>query len=114
MLQLKIHYQLHCSGVWRLLTVRYSKRTGQMLLMVCVSLKAVDDEFWSKELKKFTDCIQNIKHTAALDNEDNQEDIHEESCDLNLNENPLVSGLCYQVYDGLSVPRCLTTLFATF
>lgn len=101
---LKVYDIQNHTGVWRLLTVRYSKRTGQMLLMVCVSLKAVDDESWSKELKKFTDCIQNIKHTAALDNEDNQEDIHEESCDLNLNENPLVSGLCYQVYDGLSVP----------
>jgi hypothetical protein len=36
---LRVYDQTAHKGVYRLLTVRYSKRTGGLLLMLCVSLK---------------------------------------------------------------------------
>jgi hypothetical protein len=47
--ELKVYDQYQHSGVWRLLTVRYSERTNQMILMLCVSLKGIDEETWVQE-----------------------------------------------------------------
>lgn len=41
------------TGVWRFLTVRSSQRTGQCLIMLCVSLtKGVPLDLWQQEEKK--------------------------------------------------------------
>ena len=90
-------------GVWRLLTVRYSKRTKQMMVMLCVSLKAVDTSVWTGEMEKFTTFIRSIQRTETIDCEDISLCFDEESKNTDEN-NSLVTALCYQVYDGLSVP----------
>jgi hypothetical protein len=120
-------YDMHThTGVWRLLTVRYSKRTQQMIVMLCVSLKAVEAEAWAQELALLTECIRGIARTADIDCELEQHEHEQEqagsSCaplsdgmDCGDHDGAaLVTGLCYQVYDGLSVPAADHEVISAF
>ena len=81
-----------------------------MIVMLCVSLKAVAPEVWTQELARLTECIRGISRTAGIDCEVDEELKNEVpstvsmECDGDSAQAPLVTGLCYQVYDGLSVP----------
>jgi hypothetical protein len=54
---LKVYDQYQHNGVWRLLTVRYSERTNQLILMLCVSLKGVDEEIWRQEKQALVEIL---------------------------------------------------------
>jgi hypothetical protein len=54
---LKVYDQYQHTGVWRLLTVRYSERTNQLILMLCVSLKGVDEDLWRQEKQTLVDVL---------------------------------------------------------
>lgn len=80
-------------GVWRLLTLRYSARTNQLVILLCISLKDVSPELWAEESEKLVNMVQNIHFGDVA-----------------------VTGLCVQVYDGLSVPAAdhpVQVLFGT-
>jgi tRNA/tmRNA/rRNA uracil-C5-methylase (TrmA/RlmC/RlmD family) len=55
--ELKVYDQYQHNGVWRLLTVRYSERTNQMILMLCVSLKGIAEDLWSQEKQTLIEKI---------------------------------------------------------
>mmetsp|Transcript_15241 Transcript_15241/g.15993 ORF Transcript_15241/g.15993 Transcript_15241/m.15993 type:complete len:575 (-) Transcript_15241:9-1733(-) len=97
--EFKVYDQYKHSGVWRLLTVRYSERTNQMILMLCVSLKGVSQELWSQEKQILVEKLSSLKlyksNTSSSIGEQ-QEDIDRISIHI--------KGFQLQVYDGLSVP----------
>ena len=80
--ELTVYDQKTHSGVWRLLTCRFSERNNQMVAMLCVSLKNVPEDVWATEELRLKEMVAN----------------------LTTGDNKLVTGLCVQVYDGLSVP----------
>ena len=87
------YYHYLVPGVWRLLTLRYSARTNQLVILLCISLKDVSPDLWETESEKLVNMVKNI---PCGDVE--------------------VSGLCVQVYDGLSVPAAdhpVQVLFGT-
>lgn len=55
--------------MWRLLTVRYSERTHEMILMLCVSLKGVSTELWSNEQQILVEKLTNLKLNAVENGE---------------------------------------------
>lgn len=80
-----------------------------MIVMLCVSLKAVAPDVWAQELSRLTECILGITRTVDIDLEVEQEQEHGSAEALRADstkcvKSPLVTGLCYQAYDGLSVP----------
>jgi hypothetical protein len=98
-----------------------------MIVMLCVSLKAVTTEEWAAELGQLTECIKGIARSDDIDCEGVQVSLETEdtsgssvnisgtissgssasggSMECDIEGVSLVTGLCYQAYDGLSVPR---------
>eukprot|EP01041_Mallomonas_annulata_P001335 gene1335-2581_t len=104
------------TGVWRLLTCRYSASTKDFLIMFCVSLremKGSKEVQWMEELNRLKGILCNLRRHVSL--YDEQSDFHSEDYEdaisvqslnsLPNEEDRLVSGICLQVYDGLSVPH---------
>jgi tRNA/tmRNA/rRNA uracil-C5-methylase (TrmA/RlmC/RlmD family) len=54
-------------GVWRNLTLRYSRRTKQMALMLCVQLEGVDDAIWQAELNHLSDVLRAVRRDEFTD-----------------------------------------------
>jgi hypothetical protein len=75
-----------------------------MIVMFVVSLKAVEEDAWATELTHLKECIAGISRTADIDCEVALDDTSMVSMESD-GSSSLVTGLCYQVYDGLSVPR---------
>ena len=57
------------SGVWRNLMCRYSKRTKQLVLMLCVQLTGIDDSVWRAELHRLCEVLQEIRRNESTDDE---------------------------------------------
>jgi hypothetical protein len=55
-----VWFDVMCTGVWRLLTCRYSKRTNQMVLMLCVSTKGVEAALWAAAEAELTAMLQGL------------------------------------------------------
>ncbi|CAM9180187.1 unnamed protein product, partial [Ectocarpus fasciculatus] len=73
------------SGVWRTVMLRYSKRTRQLTLMLCVCLPGDRTDGTATDAEK----LVHSTFDSEMADSDGQ---------------PLVTGLCYQVFNGLSVP----------
>lgn len=59
-----------CAGIWRQLTVRYSKRTHDLTLLLCVSLRSLQSlELWVDELTRLGDFLHSLRTPLHLDNE---------------------------------------------
>jgi tRNA/tmRNA/rRNA uracil-C5-methylase (TrmA/RlmC/RlmD family) len=75
-------------GVWRTLTCRYSKRTRQMALMLCVQLgdadshPKYDDPEFLADLNKLTVCLQSLKRQANTDTEIECAEILDDGCHI--------------------------------
>jgi tRNA/tmRNA/rRNA uracil-C5-methylase (TrmA/RlmC/RlmD family) len=54
-------------GVWRNLTLRYSRRTRQMVLMLCVQLEGVDGALWQAELDRLAGVLQAVRRDEFTD-----------------------------------------------
>lgn len=104
-------------GVWRLLTVRYSERTHEMILMLCVSLKGVSTELWSNEQQILVEKLTNLKLNAVENGEIVPITLKGFQLQVILYDHLLIQLLQFiksyvcvifdiiiQVYDGLSVP----------
>lgn len=112
------------SGVWRTVMLRYSKRTLQLTLMLVVSLhgdretgsdaeKNVFSTFDS-ELVRLTNMLQALTRDNCTDDESSMYNMCNYSEDVPFDSHapqdklqetkPLVTGLCYQIFNGLSVP----------
>lgn len=96
--ELTVYDQYHHSGVWRLLTVRYSERTNEMILMLCVSLKGISDEIWSNEKQILVEKLSKL--TLYKTNNLNSTDKDNQLVQIPI----IIKGFQLQVYDGLSVP----------
>ena len=103
-------------GVWRLLTVRNSKRTGELIVMLCVNPPVSEDELssaWDMELKRLSGHLQSLESFSDDFTEQNElpflpsSFVNTEGAKINESSpvrRPLVSGFCLQVYTGVSVP----------
>lgn len=122
---LKCYDNASHSGVWRTVMSRYSKRTHQLTLMFCVQLlgdrsdgTASTEELaghaeFDSEMARLTTMLQGlVRQDNGLD--DDESTMYKMcSCPVGApdKEYPvtgesrqLVSGVCYQVFNGLSVP----------
>ena len=108
--RLKPYDQHSHSGNYRTLTTRYSKRTGGLVVMICVSLKEVDVEAWSSDLKELEDIFRSLWAPV----EDIDESVPfvftpqraQQAYSSSLEgRKKMVSGFCFQVYNGVSVPN---------
>ena len=82
---LEIYNLKEHNGVWRLCTIRYSKRSKELSVFLVVCLIGVEGNIWSNECNRLQTILSNFKD----DNDDN-----------NMN---VVTGCCYVVYNGASV-----------
>ena len=125
-------------GVWRTVMCRYSKRTGQLTLMLCVQLlgdcfdgKAATEDreinsIYNEEMRRLAVMLQTLRRQGTEVTDDESKMYEMCSCpepsrdpmirnsDSGSAERPLVTGLCYQVFNGLSVPPAdlaYTTVF---
>ena len=96
--------QHHHTGCYRLLTGRYSRRTGDFVLMLCVNSRDVDQEAFARDLRILTDLIQSLVELPNTDESASFDFQSQSSMVSQQGKKKLVTGLCYQVYDGLSVP----------
>ena len=95
------------TGCYRLLTARYSRRTGGLILMLCVNSRDIDQDTFTQDLSALTDLLESLVELSQS----------EESAPFNfqpqssmepqvaMGRKKLVTGFCYQIYDGLSVPK---------
>ena len=89
------------SGVWRLCTIRYSRRTGELHVLLCVKLADIDGDQWAREVDRLRESLESIRRDGTCDAGDD--------ADPGLatykptSHGPLVTGCGYQAYDGASV-----------
>lgn len=57
---LPVYDQHKHAGVWRLLTCRYSRRTNQMVVMLCVCLRGISVEAWSTAETAITSMLSSL------------------------------------------------------
>ncbi len=77
-------------GVWRLCTMRYSERSGQLLVFLIVQLSDVEPEKWSTECDRLKQLLQGKKYISSSSIGNTSSEIQ-------------VTGLCYCAYNGASV-----------
>ncbi len=96
--------QHHHTGCYRLLTCRYSRRTGGFILMLCVNSKDVDQDSFAHDLKTLVDLMQSLVELSSSDESASFNFQSQSSLGPPMEKKKLVTGFCYQVYDGVSVP----------
>lgn len=79
-------------GVWRLLTCRYSKRSGEMSVMLCVSLEHVLSDVWKEVESKLVSAMSSLRRYSNVDDEIAPHTVH-----LGDGLTPLITGFCLQV-----------------
>ena len=55
--------------MWRNLTCRYSKRTQELVLLLCVQLAGVNPSVWEQELARLTALLTALRRGARVDDE---------------------------------------------
>ena len=95
-------------GVWRLCTIRYSRRTRDLHVLLCVKLADVDADMWAREVARLAAVLELLRRDATTDVGDDADDAMYGVGVDGLGTH-LVTGCGYQAYDGASVaPTDLT------
>jgi tRNA (uracil-5-)-methyltransferase len=89
-------------GVWRLCTIRYSRRTRDLHVLLCVKLADVDADVWAGEVARLATALEPLRRDAATDAGDDADDAMY-GVGVDGLGTQLVTGCGYQAYDGASV-----------
>lgn len=63
-------------GVWRQLTLRYGKKSNELSLLLCVSIRSIEMSAWVAELKRLTRLLMSLPHwkVSVATNMDEEDD----------------------------------------
>jgi tRNA (uracil-5-)-methyltransferase len=88
------------AGVWRLCTIRYSRRTNDLHVLLCVALVGIEPQLWATEVKRLSIALQALKRDITTDMGDDVDVYVSSNSNIGVE---LVTGAGYQAYDGASV-----------
>jgi len=90
-------------GVWRLCTIRYSRRTQDLHVLLTVKLASVNAEMWSAEVGRLAEVLGALRREVGTDTGDDADaGTGGRGAGAGVGS-ALVTGCGYQAYDGASV-----------